>query len=470
MAVDSWIECPSPAQAQSLIHAIRLSPLRSLSSEGEQRRHRESAKQGASQQRHSKDVPKQDTPVLMPVVGYGTYKLADVEECVYQAITAAGYRHLDTAFVYGGETTEKAVGRALQRIFQEGAPVARKRKHGPSINRCNLFVTTKQWRKYHGYKGTRSCLRMSLKRLQLSYVDLYLMHWPGPAFTTMNRRTELQSQNPWHYAVPSMSSSALVQQMRAETWRAMEDSYREGLVRAIGVCNFSLAQLQQLKETATLWPPAVNQIECHPLHPVPTDLELYCQAEGIQIQAYASLGGQDTGQSAWKQLLGNSFGPIENHLHEENAQGSSLAKRTRTNTKLRGSITPQSLGLLCAAPVLNLVREVNAASTDQNKTPAQILLRWALDSNYCIIPKASSLDRMKANTDIFQFTLSALQRESLKKQLLQVVASNLAKNNLKPGDNLSAHDTCPLRPIDDSELQQMTRLCWRKDPFRHLTF
>ena len=85
----------------------------------------------------------------------------------------------------------------------------------------------------------------------------------------------------------------------------MEDAYRQGMVRAIGVSNFSLEHLQTLKQTATLWPPAVNQIEYHPLNcRYHEQLVDYCQQEGICIQAYSSLGGQDTGKDKWKQLLG----------------------------------------------------------------------------------------------------------------------------------------------------------------------
>ena len=319
--------------------------------------------------------------VILPWVGFGTYRLGQAHS--YQATLDAlnaGYRCIDTAFIYGGETTETQVGKALYHVLQQGH----------SLQRSQVFVITKHWRKYHGYDATWECLNTSLKRLQLEYVDLYLMHWPGPAWTTMHRKkSEMKQHGPWHYAATKQHDMAT---RRAETWRAMEDALRDGKVRAIGVSNFTIAHLETLKKTATIWPPVVNQVECHALYPQDELLE-YCQKEGIVVQAYAALGGQDATKAQWNELLGGA--------------------------KL----------LEC-----QVVQDIAAS---MEKTSAQVLLRWALHRGCAVTPKTSSPRRMEENANVFDFTLSKEQMETL---------HDLEAPNKKG------------------------RLCWRTDPLRMLDF
>jgi diketogulonate reductase-like aldo/keto reductase len=353
--------------------------------------------------------------IVMPWIGFGTYKLGKqiAETAVTQAIVEAGYRAIDTAFIYGGETTEAAVGQAIQQaLVQKGA----EQSNGIS-SRDDIFVTTKHWRKYHGYEATQKCLGLSLKRLQLQYIDLWLMHWPGPAWNTMTRNKEVVQQDPWHYAATSKNAQEMADQ-RAETWRAMEDACRQGLVRAIGVSNMTVQHLKKLKERATLWPPAVNQVEFHPLYPQ-TELLEYCKQEGIVVQAYASLGGQDTGKAAWNQLLGDG-------------------KRVATAKK-------DKRDLLHAQAVIEMASQVNA-------TPAQLLLRWGLERGCAIIPKTASKERMLENADVFKFRLTKDQVDELQEDLI----SKVKENNPEESTNGS--------------VASLTRLCWRSDPFRHLDF
>lgn len=206
----------------------------------------------------------------------------------------------------------------------------------------------------------------------------------------MNRKkSEMELHGKWHYAAQKKEDMVSV---RAETWRAMEDALKAGKVRAIGVSNFTVLHLETLKKTATVWPPAVNQVECHPLYPQDELLE-YCKKEGILVQAYAAIGGQDASKVQWTELLGG------NKLME-----------------------------------CDVVQEI-AASVE--KTPAQVLLRWALQRQCAVMPKTVSPERMEENAQVFDFSLSKEQMKAL--HGLQVP-------------------------------EEKGRLCWKSDPLRMLDF
>ena len=259
---------------------------------------------------------------------------------------------------YAGEKTEAEVGKALASAFANG-----------TMAREEVFVTTKHWRKFHGYEASLACLERSLQRLQLDYVDCWMMHWPGPAWSTMNRRTdELAAHGPWHYALEGHSEDEICA-LRAETWRAMEDALRQGKCRSIAVSNFTVAHLKALRATATIWPPALNQVEMHPLYPQ-EELRAYCAAEGIVVQAYAALGGQDCSKAKWASLGGR---------------------------------------LLEAPPVLAAAR----AHAGAGATAAQVLLRWALQHGASVTPKSASEARMAENAAAFGFTLSAEEMDAI---------------------------------------------------------
>jgi diketogulonate reductase-like aldo/keto reductase len=205
------------------------------------------------------------------------------------------------------------------------------------------------------------------------------------------------------------------------------------------VSNMTVHHLKKLKETATLWPPAVNQVEYHPLYPQ-TELREYCQQEGIVLQAYASLGGQDTGKDAWNQLLGNQNGKQDvtaTTTTTTTTPTTKPAKKAKTAKKTK-------CDLLHAPAVAELAREIQA-------TPAQLLLRWGLERGCVIIPKTASKERMLENADIFKFRLTPDQVDGLQEELL----SKVKDNNPETGAN---------------GVESLTRLCWRNDPFRHLVF
>ena len=238
--------------------------------------------------------------VEMPVLGFGVYQVEETvcEQCVCDAI-AAGYRSIDTASAY---LNERAVGRAIRR---SGVP------------REELFITTKLWVQDAGYESTKRALAKSLERLQLDYLDLYLIHQPFGDY----------------YG----------------TYRAMEEFYKAGKIRAIGVSNFGPDRYLDLEHFSEI-KPAVNQVETHVFQQQKTARE-YMQKYGCQIE---------------------SWGPF--------AEGKN--------------------GLF-TNPVLTEIGK------KYEKTAAQTALRFLLQSDVVVIPKSVHKERMKQNIDVFDFTLTA---------------------------------------------------------------
>ena len=181
-----------------------------------------------------------NTKDKMPMLGLGVYKATgpnEVETAISYALES-GYRLIDTASVY---KNEDGVGRAIK---------------SSSIPREDLFITTKVWNTAQRIGSIDSAFERSLERLQLDYVDLYLIHWPVPG-------------------------------CYLETWKELEKIYHSGRAKAIGVSNFEIQHLEELFQTSGIVP-AVNQIEYHPLFNQ-SELCSYCQERGIAVQAYASL-------------------------------------------------------------------------------------------------------------------------------------------------------------------------------------
>ncbi|KQR68447.1 oxidoreductase [Arthrobacter sp. Leaf337] len=197
--------------------------------------------------------------VLIDQLGFGLYKVppADAAGLVTMALEA-GYRHFDTASMYGNETgVGKAIG-ALSGFGGSGAGGG-SGEAAPSLSREDLFVTTKVWNDDHGYDATMRAFQTSMSNLGLEYIDLYLIHWPCA------RRG-----------------------LFTESYRAMETLYREGRIRAIGVSNFQPAHLERLLETAEVVP-AVNQVELHPWLQQ-DELRGLHDRLGIRTEAWSPLG------------------------------------------------------------------------------------------------------------------------------------------------------------------------------------
>ncbi|CAH1232035.1 putative oxidoreductase YtbE [Paenibacillus allorhizoplanae] len=182
--------------------------------------------------------------VTMPWLGLGVFKVEDGPEVVH-AVKAAmkiGYRSIDTAAIYGNESS---VGQGIR----EGMAA-----HG--LTRDQLFVTSKVWNADLGYESTIAAYEASLEKLGLDYLDLYLIHWP-------------------------------VQGKYVEAWRALETLYKEGRVKAIGVSNFQIHHLEDVMAAGSI-KPMVNQVELHPLL-AQTDVHDFCKEHGIQLEAWSPL-------------------------------------------------------------------------------------------------------------------------------------------------------------------------------------
>lgn len=255
-----------------------------------------------------KDAFKLRNGVEIPCVGFGTYLTPDGDTCVNSVKEAllAGYRHIDTAEFYANE---ESVGKALAES---------------GISRDEVFVTTKLWNTNQGYDSALRHFDMSAKKLGLDTVDLYLIHWPmAKDFVADYPKTLL------------------------DTWRAFERLYKEGRVRAIGVCNCLKHHLKVIIDNSKV-APMVNQIEFH-AGLVQKEAEEFSKQNGVVVEAWAPL------------CRGRAFGN----------------------------------------PVLESI------AAKHGKTQAQVLVRWCLDKGVLPLPKSVTPSRIRENIDVFDFALSA---------------------------------------------------------------
>lgn len=239
--------------------------------------------------------------IKMPIIGLGTFR--SKPEDAYKAVKAAldsGYRHIDTAAIYGNE---EAVGNAIR---------------DSKIAREDLFVTTKVWNTEQGYEKTIAAFNESLEKLGLEYIDLYLIHW----FKGYDKSLD--------------------------TYKAMEELYRQGKIKALGVSNYNVHHIQHLLDNVTI-KPTVNQVETH-VFLQNHFLQEFCKNNEIQLEAYAPLFSKNINE-----LLNNPT------LQE-------IAKK-------------------------------------HNKSVAQIAIRWVIERNIVVIPKSITPARISQNFDVFDFNL-----------------------------------------------------------------
>ncbi len=269
----------------------------------------------------------------MPALGLGTWK--SEPEAVYGAVRAAieaGYRHIDCAAIY---QNEEEIGRALADAFRAG-----------DVKREEMWVTSKLWNDSHSPENVRPALGTSLQKLQLEYLDLYLIHWP----VALRHGVELPS-GPEDFlplsAVPLES-----------TWAAMLKVAEEGLAREVGVSNFSKRKIERVRD-ATGRSPAVNQIELHPYLQQGELLEA-CKALDVAVTAYSPLGSPDS--------------------------AAMLSRDDRV--------------LLTEHPTIVEVAEAHGA------TPGQVLIAWALARGTSVIPKSVNPKRIAENWAARELTLT----------------------------------------------------------------
>lgn len=248
------------------------------------------------------DKIKLNNSVEMPGIGLGVFQVDNdaTAEIVKNAIEV-GYRSIDTAAIYGNEA---GVGEGIKQALAS-----------TGLTREDLFITSKVWNTGLSYDETVTAYEESLQKMGLDYLDLYLIHWPG-------------------------------KHKYAESWRALEDLYKEGKVKAIGVCNFNISHLQDLLKKAHVTP-VINQVEFHPrLQQVA--LREFCKANNIQLEAWA----------------------------------------------------PLMQGGLLEDPTIAKIAE------KYGKSNSQVILRWDIQNGVITIPKSVRKERMVQNADIFDFSLT----------------------------------------------------------------
>ncbi|KAK9807579.1 hypothetical protein WJX72_003232 [[Myrmecia] bisecta] len=254
----------------------------------------------------------------LPLLGFGTYKVTSSD--VLREALAAGYRHFDCASVYGNEAT---VGEGLQEYT--------------ASRRDELFVTSKVWNDAHRPEAVKASCHKSIVDLRCAYLDLYLIHWPVA----------------W---VPGSDNEPDTEVTLQQTWQALEELVDEGLVRHIGVSNFSLAQVEALVAGARI-KPVVNQVELHPLL-AQRKLVGGCLRKGVKCVAYSPLGH--------------------------------------------------------SAPVLLTHPEVVAIAEETGKTPAQVALKWNVQRGVPVIPRSQTPKNIKSNIEgMFDWQLSPAQKARL---------------------------------------------------------
>ncbi|MCD2347160.1 aldo/keto reductase [Clostridium guangxiense] len=250
----------------------------------------------------------------IPNIGFGTFRTPSGEETEQSVLNAikAGYRHIDCAAAYGNE---KSVGEAI-------------RKSG--VAREELFVTSKLWNDDKGYEKTLAAFNRTLEDLQLDYLDLYLIHWP----------IAKASKNNW-------------QEANSESWRAFEELYKQGKIKAIGVSNFLPHHFEPLLATAKIQP-MVNQIEFHP-GMLQEETVAFCKQHNILVEAWA----------------------------------------------------PFSNGQILKHPVLMEIAD------QYKKSVAQLSLRWIIQKGIVPLPKSVTPERIKNNLEVFDFEINAQDVEKI---------------------------------------------------------
>jgi len=272
----------------------------------------------------------------IPILGLGTWKSkpGQVEKAVEHALKS-GYRHLDCAACYGNETE---VGAGIK---------------ASGVTRDQIFVTSKLWNNKHHPEDVEQACRRTLADLGLTYLDLYLIHWPH----AFERGDELFPKN--EDGIPRFDTTI----HPTDTYLAMEKLVELGLVKSIGLSNFNSEQIEDVLSKCKV-KPVTNQVECHP-YLNQTKLLSFCKERGLTITAYSPLGSPD-----------------------------------------RPWAKPDDVMLLDDP-------KLKAFADKHSKTPAQILIRWQIQRGVIVIPKSVTPSRIDENASVFDFSLSDEEMETI---------------------------------------------------------
>ncbi|KAI5944028.1 Aldo-keto reductase family 1 member C3 [Manis javanica] len=294
--------------------------------------------------KHSRSVKLSDGHV-MPLLGLGTAAPDEVPKSKAREATKVaidvGYRHVDAAYVY---QNEEEVGQALREKIADG-----------TVKREDLFYTTKLWGTFFHPELVQTGLEVSLRRVQLSYVDLYLIHFPVPL-------------KPGEEIVPKDAHGKIIfdEVDLCTTWEALEKCKDAGLTKSIGVSNFNHKQLEMiLNKPGLKYKPVCNQVECHPYLNQSKLLD-FCRSKDIVLVAYGALGSDS--EKEW--------------------------------------VTKDS-------PVLLKDPALNAIAGKHRRTPAQVALRYQLQRGVVVLAKSFNEKRIKENFQVFDFQLTLEDMETL---------------------------------------------------------
>lgn len=283
----------------------------------------------------------------IPSVGFGCWKVPkDTCAEVVEKVIRAGYRHIDCACDYGNE---QQVGLGIKRAIEAGI-----------CSREDLHVTSKLWNTYHAPEHVKLACQKSLDDLGLSYVDLYLIHFPiAMKFVPFEKRYPPE----WFHDPDAPNPGIELAEVPVyDTWRAMEGLVDAGLAKSIGLSNFNCQGLRDVFNYARI-KPAVLQIEVHPLLQQDNLIRL-AKTLGVHVTAFSPLGH---GSSYWDPKTSALYSPI-----------------------------------------------VQGIAQKHGKTPAQVILKWGIQRECSVIPKSENEDRIKENIDLFTFELSTDDMEAMK--------------------------------------------------------
>ncbi|CAK1552264.1 unnamed protein product [Leptosia nina] len=292
------------------------------------------------------------TEDLMPTLGLGTWQASSdvIESIVYKALNL-GYRHIDTAFNYNNE---EAIGIAIKKWIDDGKG-----------SRQDLFITTKLPHVGNRASDVKKFLELQLSRLQLDYLDLYLIHVPFAFHCDPKTLTPIVKHT-GEYELD-------VETDHISIWKVMEECQKEGLIRNLGLSNFSENQIAKIIKTAS-FKPQVLQVELHAyFQQIP--LRKFCEENDIIVTAYAPLG---------------SPGAKDHFVNKYNYSPDKF---------------PDLLGL----------PDIKEIADKYSKTPAQVLLRFLVQEKVVVIPKSTSENRIHENSNIYDFELTPAEVNRLRK-------------------------------------------------------